>query len=84
MSTVEEHRDPEFQRGQIAALFVIVAASGCMASVRRFGSELSKLRRVAEQDAKTSPFTTYWDGYLNAIDRVENDLPYGEPEAVTK
>lgn len=60
--TVEEHRDPEFQRGQIDALLVIVAAAGCMASVRRFGDELSKMRRVAEQNAKTSPFTTYWGG----------------------
>lgn len=81
--TVEEHQDPEFQRGQIAALFVIVAAAGCMGSVRRFGDQLSQMRRVAEQDAKTSP-STYWAGYLNAIDRVECDLPYGEPEAVVK
>ena len=82
--TVEEHQYPEFQRGQIAALFVIVAAAGCMGSVRRFGDQLGQMRRVAEQDAKTSPSTNYWAGYLNAIDRVERDLPYGEPEAVVK
>ena len=82
--TVEEHQNPEFQRGQIAALFVIVAVAGCMGSVRRFGDQLSQMRRVAEQDAKRSRSTAYWAGYLNAINRVERDLPYGEPEAVVK
>ncbi|MCY3676262.1 MAG: hypothetical protein OXH66_01515 [Gemmatimonadetes bacterium] len=43
--TVAERQDPEFQHGQIAALFVIVAAAGCMGSVRRFGDQLSRMRR---------------------------------------
>ena len=84
MGTVEEHQNPEFQRGQIAALFAIVAAAGCMGSVRRFGDQLSRIRRLAEQESEKSPSTAYWAGYLNAINLVERDLPYGEPEAVVK
>ncbi|MCZ0935067.1 MAG: hypothetical protein OXJ54_07815 [Gemmatimonadetes bacterium] len=76
---LEAHEDPDFQRGQIDALCVIVAAAGCMASVRRFGDELSEMHHVAEENGASSPSTTYWRGYINAIDRVRRDLPYGEP-----
>lgn len=82
--SIEQHRDPEFQRGQIAALMAIVAASGCLASVRGFGDELSKMHGVAKENEANSPSNVYWAGYVNAIERVKQELPHGTPEAVVK
>lgn len=78
------HLTPEYQRGQIAALFVIMGTAGCMSSARRFSDELSNLRTVAKRDRAESPNTPYWEGYLNAIELVSKELLHNEPEAVVK